>query len=309
MPNGFRSAGYRRTYPKRRNFLARRSTSFSLSRYGRGRYGKKRTGKFGKRTVITSYARDVETKYCDNVICALSSTYQTVAHDQTLNQAFRGQNVCWNSTDWGTVQTVGSGYTPAVKTNNLLRCINSGTTANQRIGNVIDVKYIKGTINFAANVETDDGSPQYGEHPPEAPGPPAVKTRFVRTTYRFAVVKDLQVNNSITTVKWSDVFQSTDTQGGNFVNGVNSEKNIENMGRFRILKDKYVTLDSDDPQKSVKFLIPGIGKVRYNGPNADALTDNGIHVIWSCVTKGVNDGTKISPCFPDMNCRIAYKDA
>ena len=42
-----------------------------------------------------------------------------------------------------------------------------------------------------------------------------------------------------------------------------------------------VALSAENPQKTVKFMIPGskIGSVRYNGPSDNALADKGVYVI------------------------------
>lgn len=68
--------------------------------------------------------------------------------------------------------------------------------------------------------------------------------QYLRTTYRVCIVRDLQVNSTATQVNWGDVFSNLDGTAG-----VHSELNIANMGRFRILMDKLVHLDADDPQK------------------------------------------------------------
>ena len=53
------------------------------------------------------------------------------------------------------------------------------------------------------------------------------------------------------------------------------------MGRFIILSDQCVELSAENPQKTIKFMLPGskVGSVRYNGPSDNALTDKGIYVI------------------------------
>ena len=65
------------------------------------------------------------------------------------------------------------------------------------------------------------------------------------------------------------------------VGGINAELNIGNMGRFIILSDQIVELSAENPQKTVKFMIPGykVGSVRYNGPSDNALADKGVYVI------------------------------
>ena len=77
------------------------------------------------------------------------------------------------------------------------------------------------------------------------------------------------------------VFTSGVVKTNEEVGGIMSELNIGNMGRFIILSDQCVELSSENPQKTIKFMIPGskIGSVRYNGPSDNALTDKGVYVI------------------------------
>ena len=79
-----------------------------------------------------------------------------------------------------------------------------------------------------------DGKTQHGE------GIVENEEEYLRTTYRFVIVKDLQVNSQNTTVSWNDVFENT----GALTGGIHSELSIENMGRFIVLEDKYFTLDA-----------------------------------------------------------------
>ena len=99
---------------------------------------------------------------------------------------------------------------------------------------------------------------------------------YMRTTYRMLLVKDLQVNSADAQVTWSQVMDTT-----NFQAGVHSELNVDNMGRFIILEDKMFTVDAQNPQKTVQFMVNGskTGPVRYNGPVVNALTDKGLYVV------------------------------
>ena len=134
----------------------------------------------------------------------------------------------------------------------------------------------------------------------------ARKQDYLRTTYRFVIVKDLQVNSTDDVVRWHTVFDTASHQAG-----VHSELNIDNMGRFIVLEDKTFTLDGDDPKKTLRFLINGssIGSVRYNGPNNTALTDKGVYVIWSAFVMGYN-GTlaEIKIPVPVGNSRLCFTD-
>ena len=76
------------------------------------------------------------------------------------------------------------------------------------------------------------------------------------------------------------------------------EKNIgkNTMGRFVILSDQYIELSAENPQKTVKFVIPGskVGSVRYNGPSDTALTDKGVYVIAANQSTGLYTSATVS---------------
>ena len=134
----------------------------------------------------------------------------------------------------------------------------------------------------------------------------ANKMDYLRTTYRFVIVKDLQVNSTDGVVRWHTVFDTTNSQAG-----VHSELNVDNMGRFIVLEDKTFTLDANNPQKTYPFMISGssIGSVRYNGPNDTALTDKGLYVIWAAFVMGYT-GTAPGVLVPSPvgNSRLCFTD-
>ena len=205
---------------------------------------------------------------------------------------------------WGQY-TFGGQMQPNQLSNDLLKGVETGTTARTRIGNKVRVKYVKGAFTFnAAMVDTYVLKGQGGEALAVTTG--ARKQDYLRTTYRFVIVKDLQVNSTDNVVRWHTVFDTTNQQAG-----VHSELNIDNMGRFIVLEDKTFTLDGDDPQKTLRFLINGssIGSVRYNGPANSALTDKGVYVIWSAFVMGYN-GTlaEIRIPGPVGNSRLCFTD-
>ena len=135
------------------------------------------------------------------------------------------------------------------------------------------------------------------------------KLAYLRTTYRMVIVKDLQVNSTDPQINWAQVFE-TNT---NLSAGVHSELNVDNMGRFIVLEDKYFTLDADTPQKACPFMINGskIGSVRYNGPSDTALTDKGIYMIYAAYVMGVV--STVTPAMINLpavvgNTRMCFTD-
>ena len=136
-------------------------------------------------------------------------------------------------------------------------------------------------MTFNAALTESGTVPQNGE----AYASTTDKGSYLRTTYRMAIVKDMQVNSNEREVTWSHVFET----GTNTTAGVHSELNVNNMGRFIVLEDKMFTLDAQNPQKTVPFKVSGskMGSVRYNGPDLNALTDKGLYVVYAAFVCGV----------------------
>ena len=134
--------------------------------------------------------------------------------------------------------------------------------------------------------------------------------QYLRTTFRVVIVRDLQVNSAASEVTWNDVFSNL-----NGTSGVHSELNVANMGRFSVLMDKLVYLDADNPQKTMPFIFRNLGRVRYNGPQADgaqsALTDSGLYIVWACLSAGVSGTTaagNMSSKGVNVNSRMCFTD-
>lgn len=196
-----------------------------------------------------------------------------------------------------------------------LRVLNQGTTANTRIGNKINVKYIKGAMTLtSAKLATpvDAGVNMHGEGL-AAPSVATTAWQYLRTTWRCVIVRDMQVNSTSNKVNWNDVFENGPGAVGE-TGGVHAELKVENMGRFKVLSDQYVSTNAKDPQKTIRFLIPAkdVGSVRYNGPTGTSLTDKGIYVIWAAYVGDVTavadagDGM-VSPTFT-MHSRLCFTD-
>ena len=263
------------------------------------------------------FARDTEKKYFDKSIFGLGNELEQIIGEPMT--AVASVAVYKSKGFWG-VTTPGSNSTPQASkyAQDLFKGLPQGTTATSRMGNVINVKYVKGNITVTANVmsnkPTSHDNAQYGE----AVGQPVKENgslnQYVRTTYRVAVVRDLQVNSASTMITWEDVFSSDDGTGG-----VHSELNVGNMGRFRVLADKIVNLDGDDTQKTIPFLFRNMGRVRYNGASGlgegnVALTDSGLYIVYATLTTGVVPGDMgqnvrvwSSPVI--VNSRVCFTDA
>ena len=267
---------------------ARRSTRprWGMRRSGGGsrRMGYKK-GNYQRRPrfATVGFVRDVEKKYCDKTYMANSEEVLTGATNAGIQNS---NGVTYISNEWGNYY-FGSTNTSVQISNDMLKGVGQGTTARGRIGNKIRVNYVKGAFTFTAAGISTTFAPQDGET--IAGVSAAARHGYLRTTYRFVIVKDTQVNSTDTHVTWRQVF---DTFSGSA--GVHSELNISNMGRFLVVEDKTFTVDADDPQKTVPFNVGGsrIGNVRYNGTGGDTgtegvLTDKGLYVIYAAFVMGV----------------------
>jgi len=289
-------------------FRFKRRTGYRASRspIGRTRYARKTmAGGYKKRLKFATvgFARNVEKKYHDK-------TYISNSLEQLTGNTGAGvsgsNGATYISNNWGTY-TFGNqiaGISPS-QSNDMLKGLETGTTARTRIGNKMKVDYVKGAFTFTAAIVDQSIVPQNGEGL-AVPVTDTYKANYLRTTYRFVIVKDMQVNSTATEVTWPMVFDTTGQQAG-----VHSELNVDNMGRFVVLEDRMFTLDADQPQKTCPFMVRGsnIGHVRYNGPAASALTDKGLYVIWAAFVMGYNGtATPISLPSPVGHSRLCFND-
>ena len=185
--------------------------------------------------------------------------------------------------------------------------IGTGTSTTTRVGNKVKSVYIKGSITLTANQEnnTDD---QGGE---EVVNNAVNGLQYLRTTWRVVIVKDTQSNSTDPQITWDQVFTSGVVKTNEEVGGINSELNIGNMGRFVILSDQYIELSAENPQKTVKFVIPGskVGSVRYNGPSDTALTDKGVYVIAANQSTGLYTSATVAyPGLCAVQSRFCFVD-
>ena len=287
---GYASSGRRRSYSK----MARRA-------------GRK------LKFATVGYKRDVEKKYVDRAVVGNDVDEQTTGVNvNDMNNGYMYASRMWNRYDFA---TPGTG---AAVSNDMLKTVDQGTTASTRIGNRITPKYIKGAITLTAakladpSTGTTNGDMK-GESVATA-GNATTVWEFLRTTFRVVIVMDLQVNSVDSHISWNDVFESGVGAVGE-TGGVHSELKIANMGRFRILSDKMLTLDAKRPQETLRFMVNGssIGPVRYNGPTAGALTDKGVYVIWSAYTGNVvatvqAAGTGMARPGVTMHSRLCFTD-
>ena len=199
---------------------------------------------------------------------------------------------------------------PTAGSNDMLKGLETGTTARTRIGNKVKAQYLKGAFTFGAALcapmDAAGATNKGGQGGESMIGGAAAGTQYLRTSYRFMIVKDMQVNSTDAQVRWDQVMDTTGTQAG-----IHSELNVDNMGRFVVLEDRRFTVDADSPQKTVPFKINGsrIGSVRYNGPSVTALTNSGVCVVFAAYVFGYDSvAANITLPSPVGNSRLCFTD-
>lgn len=285
-------------YGFRSNYFKKSSGSYRRRRFGGSGVTKvayrKKTAKYGRRL-------KGEKKYMDK-------TYQANTNETLTGQttpALSNNGVTYISNTWGDYSFGALAGTAAVVSNDMLKGVTTGTSVRTRNGNKVAVNYVKGAFTFTAGqVAIAATGGQGGES-----GVSSIVADYgvyLRTSIRFAIVKDLQVNSPDTQVTWAQVFDTTNLQAG-----VHSELNVDNMGRFIVLEDKIFTLDADTPQKTCPFMVRGssVGSVRYNGTSGTALTDKGLYIVWAAFVMGYN-GTagQINMPSPVGHSRFCFTD-
>lgn len=113
------------------------------------------------------------------------------------------------------------------------------------------------------------------------------------THVRYALVRDTQQVGD-TNPTYEEVF----SPGG----GVLAALNSANLGRFTILSDNVVTVDTDTPSKFITINVPMSTHVRYNGSAATDIHKNGLYLV---VCSSESTGTQ--PTFA-YRARLMYHD-
>lgn len=220
-------------------------------------------------------ARDAETKYNNSAAAQVLST-------QTNSTA----GLQWE--------------TPIAYTSSLTD-VSQGTTATTRVGNVIEAKWLEITGQcLACRCSMGDAAADVPDS--------AERPSFSRTVFRLIVFKDSQVNSTEVTIP---------QVGGQVLENnlplTSAMLSIANLGRFKILAQKWITCDYDQPEQSFRFKIPLKGlKMRYNGPGGspyNALQSNRIHFAFVAYSQGMSTATHFdaSPTLTYWS-RLAFTD-
>lgn len=113
------------------------------------------------------------------------------------------------------------------------------------------------------------------------------------STIRYALVRDSQqVSDGAPT--YENVF----SPGGGVLSALNSAQ----LGRFTILEEKLLTVDTDNPSRVFVINVSMSSHVRYNGSNSTDIQKNGLYLV-VCSTE--NSGTQ--PTFT-YRSRVYFHD-
>ena len=274
---------------------------------------RKKSGYRGKRGYASSGRRRSYSKMARRTGYRLKTRFATVGYKRDAEKKYRDMIVKYASSklSWTAGSESGMQFSGAAGyQSDMLKGVPQGVGIGERVGNVVKARYVKGSISLSANRMTKPTAAgeneQNGESAVNATGGSLLQ--YMRTTYRVAVVRDLQVNSTDAGIQWGQVFfglAELPTQ---------MELNVANMGRFQVLWDKTVTLDANEPQKDLKFMLKNLGTVRYNGPEGTnpALTDSGLYLVWACHTTGVLDAATADKAFTSpllLQSRLCFTDA
>lgn len=273
-------AGYAR-FRRARKGLRTYGRKRRIGRSGGGIYRKKkRSGRY----VTVSYTRDSEKKYHDRTYMSFMGMNKATPTGLDLNGGTMFYSTRWKSFDFGSANNTN---TSTSISNNMLAGLRTGVSVRNRIANKINVKYIKGSMTFQAGVLDGNATYNQGGEVVGTSSVGPIDKMYARTSIRYMIVKDLQVNGNDDEVNWEDVMDA-----GNDFGGIHSELNIANMGRFVVLEDKSFELKGDNPQKTITWWIKGsdVGQVRYHVSDETARTNVGIYLVWAAYTKGSATG-------------------
>ena len=297
-------------------------SSGSRTNYRRRRFGyttKKRPARY------TTYGLrkklGVETKYLDKALRCNANLQNTGFNISSAIEG--GTGATYNSRTWYEYNFANDPNAPAEESGscNLMQGVFTGTNVGTRIGNKVEASYVRGNMTVTAmkiaRNYVASNADQSGETTvPEGAG--NMLGEYCRTSIKVCMVLDKQTwsasgNPDTPQVFWDDVFSTKqlDSDSGFSTSGIHSELNIDNMGRFIVLKSWMIELDATDPQKTFSFFIPGktIGKIRYKGSDISSRCNKGISFIWSSLSMGVVTQTVGTvPPTVVLNSRFAFTD-
>ena len=289
-------------YGKRSIYRKSTAGSYRRSRFGTRSITKapyrKKTRSYVKRPrfAAVGYVRDQEKKYYDKT-ARITTTW---AAKEVLSHVVGGAGVVF-----GVKHTAGLLWYDTMT--NLIGGVPGGSSAYQRIGNKINVKYLQvGMTLQAARSAMPMGGEQENN---ETAGLEGEVDEYMKTNFRIVLVKDLQANNNSNNISWDQVFGNSAGGDDNVAMASNDMLEISNMGRFIIVKDMRITLDAKEPLRSVNFIQRGIGEVRYSTNSGTSLTNVGYHLLVGQDTIGTAvSATRVKPSPVLANTRLCFTE-
>ena len=137
-------------------------------------------------------------------------------------------------------------------------------------------------------------------------------TAFCRTSLRIVIFRDMEppLTNSATDEPriWSDLFSTSAANAGSTSDFLRTD----NIGRFAVVTDTTVDLDSDDPQKSIQLRVPIAKTLRYGGQAANHIRAG--HYFMVCCAEmlslnGSNPDVIYLPPVISYQHRMAFTDS
>ena len=237
--------------------------------YRRRRFGYTTKKRRSRLSTFALRKLGVERKYLDKALHC-TATLQSTGYNGTGTPIEGMTGASYESRYWYEYNFATDPNTPQQESGscNLMQGVFGGSNAVTRIGNKVDASYIRGNMTVTAmklarNYNTSNADQSGETTTPEGAG--NMLGEYCRTTIKVCMVLDKQAwsaagNPEAPQVTWGDVFSNKTIDGdtGFSTAGVHSELNIDNMGRFIVLKSWMIELDATDPQKTFSFYI------RYN---------------------------------------------
>lgn len=156
--------------------------------------------------------------------------------------------------------------------------IAAGSGAVERIGNVIDTKTLTVRMQFEGYkfMGTGEGGVQ------DLPMSHLDANHFRRTHFRWALVEDYTqppTDENIPPFSW--IYDSHITPGGTRPNEnpLLNSRNVEFMGRYKVLAQGQIITDSDDPIKIKALHIPWRRRVRFETILPGSPSTNNVYLV------------------------------
>lgn len=256
----------RRSFGRRRKYSGRR----------RGGYSSRKRRSFGRRRSGVSRS---EVKVSPGLL-----TYNYTTWSIANNVQWIFANIVAVPTQIAT--TVSNPY--------LLTGVAQGTDGNMRVGLSINPKslMVRGSATAArSSTPTDSEAQQTAKTAPV----------YIRTTFRMIFFKSMEPGSEPGHVYWNDLIQSDNS----FMN-IFGFSNLQNTGRYVIVKDVQFTIDNDTPQKDFNLAIPiSPRSLRFRATSSYSVGPG--HIFCLVAAQSIDAVISAGPALI-MNSRLSFTD-